>query len=42
MDKEELEKWRGYLLKYCCLDTYAMVKVWEKMVEVSNNIKYNY
>ena len=35
MDKEELEEWRGYLLKYCQLDTYAMVKIWEKLKEVS-------
>ena len=31
MDPDELEKWRGYLLKYCELDTYAMVKIWEKL-----------
>lgn len=35
MDKETLEEWRGYLLKYCCLDTYAMVKVWQKCLEVT-------
>lgn len=35
MEKDELEVWRGYLLKYCCLDTYAMVKVWEKLIEAS-------
>ena len=33
MDQEELEEWRGYLLKYCWLDTFAMVKVWEKLTE---------
>lgn len=33
MDKEELEKYRGYLLKYCGLDTLAMVKIWEKLKE---------
>ena len=33
MDPEELEEWRGYLLKYCELDTYAMVKIWEKLME---------
>ncbi len=33
MDPEELETWRQHLLKYCCLDTYAMVKVWEKLKE---------
>lgn len=31
MDKAELEKWRGYLLKYCELDTFAMVKVLNKL-----------
>lgn len=34
MGLEELEEWRGYLLKYCELDTYAMVKIWEKLKEV--------
>ena len=33
MDPDELDRWRGYLLKYCGLDTYAMVKVWEKLNE---------
>ena len=42
MDKEELEMWRKNLLKYCCLDTYAMVKVWEKMIEVTTGEKLNY
>ena len=37
MDARELEKWRTYLLKYCWLDTFAMVKVWEKLVEVTEN-----
>ena len=35
MDKDELKKWRGYLLKYCGLDTFAMVKVWEKLQEAA-------
>jgi hypothetical protein len=35
MTHEELEKHRGYLLKYCGLDTYAMVRIWEKLLEVS-------
>ena len=35
MNPEELEKYREYLLKYCGLDTFAMVKVWEKLNEVS-------
>ena len=33
MNKEELEKWREYLLRYCELDTYAMVKILEKLRE---------
>ena len=37
MDKDELEKWRKNLLRYCGLDTYAMVKVWEKLREVTNS-----
>ena len=32
--KKEQEKIREGLLKYCKLDTYAMVKVWEKLKEV--------
>lgn len=34
MDPDELKEWRGYLLKYCELDTYAMVKIWEKLLEM--------
>lgn len=34
MEPEELEKCRAQLLKYCCLDTYAMVKVWQKLLKV--------
>lgn len=33
--KEEQEKIRGGLLKYCELDTYAMVKIWEKLAEIT-------
>lgn len=33
MSAEELEEYRQYLLKYCGLDTFAMVKVWEKLNE---------
>lgn len=36
MSSEELEAFRGHLLKYCGLDTYAMVKVWQKLNEVSD------
>ena len=34
MSHEELEKYRGHLLKYCELDTYAMVKIWKKLCEI--------
>ena len=35
MSPDEQEKTRKALLEYCCLDTYAMVKVWEKLIETS-------
>ena len=35
MTPEELEQCRQNLLKYCGLDTYAMVKVWEKLNEAA-------
>ncbi len=35
MDPEELEKTRQQLLAYCGLDTFAMVKVWEKLHEAA-------
>ena len=34
MEPEEQERVRHNLLKYCELDTYAMVKVWEELVRV--------
>lgn len=34
MQSKELETARGQLLKYCGLDTFAMVKVWEKLKEI--------
>lgn len=34
LSKEEQEKLRYELLKYCGLDTLAMVKIWEKFIEV--------
>ena len=34
MQPKELETARGQLLKYCGLDTFAMVKVWEKLKEI--------
>ena len=35
MDHAEMMAYREYLLKYCGLDTFAMVKVWEKLNEVA-------
>ena len=35
MSREERERTRRNLLKYCELDTYAMVKVWEKLCEAA-------
>ena len=32
--KEEQEEIRQGLLVYCKLDTYAMVKIWEKLKEI--------
>lgn len=34
LSKSEQEKVRESLLKYCELDTYAMVKIWEKLKEL--------
>ena len=34
MSAEEQQAARRSLLKYCELDTYAMVKVWQKLKEV--------
>ncbi len=39
MSKEEQEKARRNLLKYCELDTYAMVKVWEELCEMSFDLE---
>ena len=33
MSPEERERTRHNLLKYCELDTFAMVKVWERLKE---------
>jgi hypothetical protein len=35
MEPEEQEKTRKALLEYCCLDTFAMVKVWEKLIDAT-------
>lgn len=37
MPPEELDIWRNHLLNYCGLDTFAMVKVWEKLNEVAGH-----
>ena len=52
MPPEEAAASREALLRYCELDTWAMVKVWEKLKEVAKeesanknnntNIQYNY
>ena len=36
MEPGELEAYRDHLLKYCGLDTLAMVKVWEKLRKIAN------
>ena len=33
MEPDEIEEWRKYLLRYCELDTFAMVKIWQKLTE---------
>jgi hypothetical protein len=33
MNEEDAQRVRNNLLKYCCLDTYAMVKIYEKLLE---------
>ena len=35
LSKEEQEKLRTSLLEYCKLDTYAMVMIWKKLIEVT-------
>ena len=35
MPQKEQEAARKALLQYCCLDTFAMVKIWEKLKEAS-------
>ena len=37
MQPKEQERTRRNLLKYCELDTYAMVKVWEELVRVARD-----
>jgi hypothetical protein len=34
MTPEEQETTRNQLLKYCGLDTYAMIKIWEKLKDI--------
>lgn len=38
MGREERQITRNSLLEYCKLDTYAMVKVWERLCEVSRRV----
>ena len=35
MDEDERETARRNLLKYCELDTYALMKIWQELVRVS-------
>ncbi len=35
MSRREAERTRKNLLRYCELDTWAMVKIWEKLIEVA-------
>lgn len=37
MEPKEREACRNQLLRYCELDTLAMVKVWQKLTEVVGN-----
>ena len=37
MTPQERESTRQNLLKYCALDTYAMVKVWEELVRAAQS-----
>jgi hypothetical protein len=39
--REEIAASRKALLDYCKLDTWAMVKVWEKLKEQTNKFKNN-
>lgn len=39
MEPEELQAARANLLKYCELDTYAMVKVRQKLTEVTTDFQ---
>ena len=36
LSQEDQEKLRNNLLKYCELDTYAMVKIYDKLLEITN------
>ena len=38
MEPEEQVQTRKALLQYCCLDTFAMVKIWEKLKDCCGNI----
>ncbi|MCD8286703.1 MAG: DUF2779 domain-containing protein, partial [Clostridia bacterium] len=36
MTYEDRNRARENLLKYCCLDTYGMVRIWQKLAELSS------
>lgn len=38
-NKEEQKEMRKNLLKYCKLDTFAMVKIWQKLIEETSKIE---
>ena len=35
MSPEDAQKARQNLLDYCCLDTYAMVKIWQELIRLT-------
>lgn len=39
MESQQLEEYREHLLRYCELDTYAMVKVWEKLSSLTISMR---
>ena len=41
LTKEQQDKVKQSLLKYCELDTYAMVKIWQKLNEIIKEEKVN-
>ena len=41
MQASERDKQRAYMLRYCGLDTFAMVKVWQALLEKVDQATYN-